>query len=142
MEAKQLVLEISHDFQTLPYLMASFKEHKNKYRWIANAHHIIFLGIASLITIATMAVLSSFQSWATKMERGYFNFLKVKPSMYWIINSILDLVLNLSPLINDIFVVDISRCYEAIPLSRKDNLLDAIQFMVKTQFQNAKFFTQ
>jgi hypothetical protein len=50
-------LKISH--QALPYLMATYKQHKNKYRWITNAFQTCYSGIAHLITICNMLILES-----------------------------------------------------------------------------------
>ena len=75
---------------------------------------------------------------ANSLEIGYKNFLKVDTSMFWLIDSAVDATLNFLDQIFDIFVADITRCYESIPLQGEDNLLDAIQFIVNKAFRQQK----
>ena len=53
-------------FTALPFLMALFKQHKQKYRWVTNAHNTIYTNVASLLIVATMQILESFKGWAKK----------------------------------------------------------------------------
>jgi hypothetical protein len=71
-------LVISH--KALPYLMATYKQHKNKYRWLTNAFHILYSNLAHLLTISTMTVLEYVKEWATKTVHGYSNFLRCDTS--------------------------------------------------------------
>ena len=48
------------------------------------------------------------------------------------------MALNLPSQINDIYVADITRCYETIPLTGPDNLIDAIAYVIKLGFKQAK----
>jgi hypothetical protein len=57
--------------------------------------------------------------------------------MYWLINSIIDAILNLPTSMHDIFVADISRCYKTILLKRNDNLFQAISLIVPIAFKQA-----
>ena len=50
-------MELPINGKKLPYIMATYKFHKKKYRWIKNAFGSIFANITILITISTMAPL-------------------------------------------------------------------------------------
>jgi hypothetical protein len=45
------------------------------------------------------------------------------------IDLVMDASMNLLDIISDIFVADITKCYETILLKDDDNLLDAITFI-------------
>jgi hypothetical protein len=66
---------------------------------------------------------------------GYHNFLQVDTSIYWIVESILQVNLNLPRAITDVYVADITRCYESIPLDGCDNLLDALCSVIRIGYQ-------
>ena len=51
--------------------------------------------------------------------------------------SIIDTSLNLLSQITDIFVVDICRCYETIPLHSQDNILTAITYLTNIAYKQA-----
>ena len=116
--------------------MATFKLHKSKYRWLTNAHCTVFSGIAILLTIIPKVILDTFKSWAKSTKQGYQNFLKVNTSLCWVIDSIIDATLNFPSSITDIFVANITRCYESIPLQGEDNLLNALTFVTKIAFKH------
>jgi hypothetical protein len=124
-------------YQALPYLMATFKQHKGKYRWLINAYCTVFSNIAVLLTISSKLLLDTFKQWAQSKEKGYKTFFQVNTSLYWIIDSIIDTTLNLPGSISDIFVADIFGCYETIPLQGPDNLLEAISFVSAIAFKQA-----
>jgi hypothetical protein len=75
MELSQLLPEAQPSYNALPFLMASYKQHKQTYRWLTNAFHTIYTNIASLVTVATLIVLDSFKVWAKKLDAGYRSFL-------------------------------------------------------------------
>jgi hypothetical protein len=75
------------------------------------------------------------KSWAQK--KGYINFMQTDTSMFWIVNSIIDTMLNFPENIYDIFVANVTHCYEAIPLHDLDNLLDAISFIITIAYKYA-----
>lgn len=104
----QLLPKSLPPFQALPYLMATFKHHKAKYRWLTNAHNTIFSNIAILLTITSKMILELVKTWAHTKVSTYKNFLQVDTSLYWIVNSIIDTILNLPTSMHDIYVVDIS----------------------------------
>ena len=118
--------------------MAIYKFHKKKYRWISNAFGTMYVNIATLLTIATMALLDEVKEWASTNVKGYKNFLGIDTSMYWIIDSITDFTLNIPEVINNIYVADITRCFESIPISGKDTLYDAMEFITQIGISNMK----
>jgi hypothetical protein len=109
--------------------MATYKLHKTKYRWLTNAYHTVFSNIALLLTITSKLILESFKAWAVNIEKSYKRFLNIDTSIFWIIDSVIDATLSIPTQIFDIFVVDISRCYEIIPLKGPNNLLDALTYI-------------
>ncbi len=50
--------------------------------------------------------------------------------MFWIVESIIDFSINMPKNISYIFVVDITQCYENIPIHGEDNLGEAINFFI------------
>jgi hypothetical protein len=128
---------MSSNLQCLPYLMASYKLHKIKYRWLTNAFQTVLSKLAILLTLTSTMILESIKLWAKSTERGIKNFLLVNTSLYWIIDSIMDAILNFPEKIHDIFVVDITRCYESIPLQGSDNLIQAVTFIINLAFKQA-----
>ena len=112
----ELLPECLPIFNALPYLIASYKLHKTNYRWLTNAFQTVFSNLAILLTLTSIEILESIKLWAKVTERGIKNFLHIDTSLYWIIDSIMDATLNFPDKIHDIFVVDITRCYESIPL--------------------------
>jgi len=137
-EISDLVPQLSIPYVALPYLMATYKQHKNKYRWLTNAFNTIYSNIAHLLTIATMQILEQLKNWAEVTMTGYTRFLRCKTSIFWMINSSVEAALNLPEHLRDIFVADITRCYESIPLDGPDNIMDAIAHIIRIGFQQAK----
>jgi hypothetical protein len=82
-------------------------------------------------------MLESIRQWIATTEKGYESFLRTKTSMYWNIDSVQDATLNLPDKIFDIFVEDITCCYESIPLQGPDNLLEAITFITHKAFRHS-----
>jgi len=70
--------------------------------------------------------------------KGYKNFLGVQTSLYWLVNSSIEVVLNRPNKMHDVFVADITCCYESIPLHEPDNLIDAVASIVKIGFKQAQ----
>lgn len=132
-----LLPESPPQYNSLPFLMATFKAHKQTYRWLTNAFRTVYSSIAVLLTIATIQVLEMIKSWAKKRCESYKNFLRTHTSIFWIIDSILQFTLNLPTQITDIYVADVTRCYESIPIEGPDNLLDALRFTIDLGFREA-----
>jgi hypothetical protein len=136
-DLKNILPEFLPPYQTLPYLMATFKQHKGKYRWLTNAFHTVFSNIARLLIITSKVILKTVKTWALLKVQSYSNFLRVDTSIFWIVDSIIDTTLNLPKKLHDIFVADICRYYETIPLQGHDNLLKAITFVTNLAFMQA-----
>lgn len=137
-EIVSLVPQLKVSSQALPYLMCTFKMHKGTYRWLTNAFRTVFSNVAHMLTIATMALLEHVKEWAKATEQGYRNFLRCQTSIFWLVNSSVEVALNLPEKIQDVFVADVTRCYESIPLQGPDNLIDAISNIIKLGFRQAK----
>jgi hypothetical protein len=106
-------------------------------RWLTNAHNTVFSNITVLLTITSNVIPESVKTWAQTKVINYKNFLQVDTSLFWIVNSIIDTTLNLPTAMHDIYVADISRCYETIPLSGNDNLFQAISFIINIAYKQA-----
>ena len=61
-ELKNILPEFLPPYQALPYLMATFKQHKGKYRWLTNAFQTVFSNIALLLTITSKVLLDSLKA--------------------------------------------------------------------------------
>lgn len=133
-----IFVELPINGKELPYIMAIYKFHKRKYRWITNAFGSIFVNIATLITIATMALLEEVKEWVKVTTTGYKNFLNVDTSIYWIIDSINDFCINLPHNIHNLYVADITRCFETIPINGQDTLFEAMEFITSLGVKNFK----
>jgi hypothetical protein len=130
-----LLPELPLRIARLPYLMGTFKQHKNAYRWLTNAHNSIYSTIAQFITIALLGIIPLLKQWFSKRIQTYTSLMGVDTSNFWIIDSIIDMALNLPEKIHDIFVADITHCYEAIPLDGDDNLMNAISSLISKAFR-------
>jgi hypothetical protein len=133
-----LLPEIPLRIARLPYLMGIFKQHKNTYRWLTNAHNSIFSNFAQVITIALKGIIPILKRWFSKRTQTYSALMRTETSNYWVIDSVIDLTLNLPAKIHDIFVADIAHCYEAIPLEGKDNLMGALSKLISYAFRQKR----
>ena len=138
LELGSLLPELPINEEELPYIMAIYKVHKKKYRWISNAFGTMYVNIATLLTMSTMALLDEVKEWANITVKGYRNFLGINTSMYWAIDSIMDFTLNIPDNINNIYVADITRCFESIPISGKDTLYEAMEYITHIGVSNIK----
>ena len=105
---EEILPECPLPYKCLPFLMATFKQHKNKYRWLTNAYCTIFSNIALLLTITSNLIMESFKEWALVKLKDFQKFLQVRTSIFWIVDSIIDTMVNLPVDMHDIFVADIS----------------------------------
>ena len=85
-----------------------------------------------------MQVLEQVKIWAHSLVQGYSRFLQCQTSMFWMVNSSVEVALNLPNQMHDIFVADITRCYESIPLEGPDNLPDDVVHIIRLGFAQAK----
>ena len=115
-DLRNILPEFLPPYQALSYLMATFKQHKGKYRWLTNTFQTVLSNIALLLTITSKVILDSLNTWACLKNQSYRNFLQIGISIFWIVDSVIDIALNLPIKINNIFVVDICRYYETILL--------------------------
>lgn len=118
----------------LPFLMATYKLHKIKYKWLKNVANYVFLGPTTIITQTLLLVVVELKAWCKVCSETYKRFGKVLANIYCI-DSLFDFMLNLPPTIYCVYMADITRCYVSIPLSSIDNLSDALQFVIKLTFQ-------
>ena len=135
---RERISEIHVDSHELPYVMAIFKFHKKKYRWITNAFGSIYVGLATLITVATMALLEEVKQWAKTTLTCYKNFFNIDTSIYWVIESINDFYLNIPNDVHNIYVADITRCFETTPVNGQDTLYKAMEFITSLGIKNLK----
>lgn len=133
-----LLPEIPLHIARLPYLMGTFKQHKNTYRWLTNAYNSVFSTMAQFITTALVGILPALKQWFARRMQSYSSLMRTMTKNFWIIDSAIELALNLPDKIHDIFVADIAHCYEAIPLEGKDNLMDAITKLISFAFQQKR----
>lgn len=133
-----LLPEIPLQSAPLPYLMGTFKQHKNTYRWLTNAHDSIFSTMAQFITTALKGIIPILKQWFTRRIQTYSSLMGTKTSNFWIIDSVIDLALNLPEKIYDIFVADIAHCYEAIPIEGPDNLMEAISKLISYAYRQIR----
>jgi len=134
-DLKDLLPEFTISHEALPYLMATYKQHKGKYRWLTNASHTAYTGIAHMLTIATMLILESIKLWAAEIATSYRHFMQVDTSLYWLVNSAVEVALNLPTTLSDVFVADVTRCYESILLEGEDNLTTTISHLIRVGFK-------
>jgi hypothetical protein len=85
-----------------------------------------------------MTILEEVRELAYTRVEGYKRFLKTDTSIYWIIDSIIDFTLNIPHEINNIFVADITRCFETISIIGRDTLFEAIEFITSLGVSNMK----
>ena len=135
---REIIPELQIDSNELPYIMAIYKFHKQKYRWISNAFGSLYVNLASLVTVTTMSLLEEVRQWANTTLTGYSNFLKANTSLYWVIDSINDFCLNLPHEVHNIYVADITRCFETIPVNGQDTLFEAMEFITSLGVKNFK----
>jgi hypothetical protein len=103
-----------------------------------NTFHMVYTNLAHMLTIATMALLEYVKEWAVLTAQGYTRFLQCETSLYWLVNSSIEVALNLPQCINDVFVADITWCYESISLQGSDNLLNAVASIIRIGYMQAK----
>lgn len=85
-----------------------------------------------------MTILEEVKEWAYTRVEGYKQFLKTNTSLYWIIDFINDFTLNVPPMIHNIYVADITRCFESIPVIGRDTLFEAMEFITSPGVSNMK----
>ena len=130
--------EIPLHMERLPYLMGTYKQHKNTYRWLTNAHNSILSTLAQFINVALKGIILVLKQWFAKRIHTYSSLLGIETSNFWIVDSVIDMTLNMPDKVHDIFVDDIAHCYEAIPLEGSDNLMGAIRKLISFAYRQKK----
>lgn len=85
-----------------------------------------------------MALLEAVKIWAKATINGYKKFLHVDNSIYWIIDSINEFCLYLPNMIHNIYIADITRCFETIPINGHDIFFEAMEFITSLGVKNFK----
>lgn len=85
--------------------------------------------------MALKGIIPVLKQWFYKRSQTYRSLMGTETSNFWIIDSVIDLALNLPHKIHDIFVADIAHCYEAIPLEGKDNMMEAISKLISCAYR-------
>ena len=116
---------------SLPYFMAIFKIHKNAFRWLTNAHECLFSPITKCITLALQSILHVLKDYTEELHTKLFTFSQVKTNALWLIESQYDFLIHLPHNITSCHTFDVTSCYEAIPHTGKDSLMEALNFLCK-----------
>lgn len=103
-----IILEVQFFDVDIPYLMATYKLHKKKYRWLTNAANYVFLAPTTIITHAMHLVIIELKEWCKLHSEMYERFSKVIANIYWVINSLFDFTLNLPTTIHNVCMADIT----------------------------------
>ncbi|EFJ29056.1 hypothetical protein SELMODRAFT_410563 [Selaginella moellendorffii] len=117
----------------LPYLMGIYKAHKNKMRWLMNADGCVF----SEIIVCLTAILNGIQEALQNVADDFYaraKFFGGKTNACWILGSTQEFAINLPDKITTIYIGDITKCYEAIPLEGDQGLTTAMTHLVNIAF--------
>ena len=101
--------------RSLPYLMGIFKAHKNDFRWLTNAANCCYSSMANFLRSILLEVMIGFQEICNSFNKHVLLVSGVKIQSFWVINSALDIPINLPSHIFSICAGDIKKCYECIP---------------------------
>ncbi len=74
-------------FKSLPFLLPTYKLHKNNYGWFANAHGSIFALTSFMLTFALMKLMTLFNEWVKNYNKWVSKFYQYE-------NIILDCRIN------------------------------------------------
>ena len=64
--------------------------------------------------------------------------LNIDTSLYWIIDSIIGFTLNISPMFNNIYIIDITRCFVFIHVLGQDIFYEAMKLISSLGVSNMK----
>lgn len=131
-----LIPEITFWHAGLPFLMASYKLHKLKYRWITNAARCLFSGPTSIITQLLSYISDELKTWARAQQQHLQRFFNIQTSFFWVIDSMFEFTLNLPERVHTLFIADITHCYETIPLTGSDSLPQAIKHVTQIAYNH------
>lgn len=126
--------KIRFKYTGLPYLFATYKIHKNNYQWISSFAKCIFSTLASIITQVLKLILQELKTWGDDQAKMILNLHRKKTTYFGVIESLYKFIMNLPAQIRAIYIADITQCYERIPLVGKDNLHEALKFIIQRGF--------
>lgn len=72
-EVEDLIPKIRFWYVGLPYLFATYKLHKKKYRWITSATCCTFLGFVSIITQDLKIILYELWIWCGEQAKTFLS---------------------------------------------------------------------
>ena len=81
--------------ESLPYIMGTYKIHKNSFRWLTNAHDCLFSPITNFITSALQIIFLVLKDFTDKLQSKLSTFSQVKTNALWLIESQYDFLVNL-----------------------------------------------
>lgn len=120
----------------LPYLMASFKAHKNTFRWITCSANCCFSDISLLLAYILKSCIEILKNRAHKLNQKALLCHNIVLQSWWVIDSLYDCVLNLPSHTNYIFSANIKKCYENIPHLGRNGLIESINHLIEYCFHN------
>ena len=76
--------------ESLPYIMGTFKIHKNTFRWLTNAHNCIFSPPTIFITKCLKGLLIIVKEYNDTLHTNLSTFSKINSNAFWLIESQFD----------------------------------------------------
>lgn len=83
-------------------------------------------------------IFEKIKQWAKTTITSNKKFRGVDTSIYSIIDSINDFCLNIPQNVHNVYVVDITRYFETIPVNGQDTLFEVIEFITSLDIKNFK----
>jgi len=114
----------------LPYIFSLYKEHKDKHRWLVNAHDCVYSEVACIVQITTEAALEVLREVVGTLDSDFADGACSFPA----VNSMFEVLLSLPSDINSVFSCDVTRAYEALPVT---DVPDSLQVPVAWVFREA-----
>lgn len=99
--------------------------------------HVCFLAL--LASLHSCSIAYPWNSELGLLHRPHYlnsSFDQVDTFFFWVIDSLYKFTLNLPSHIHNLFIADITRCYETIPLFGNDCLPDAITHVTKISYSH------
>lgn len=106
-----------------------------KYRWLTNVMNCLFTDPTTIITQALQLIIVELKVWCKLQSEIYKWFGRCTANLYWVIDLLFDITLNLPEATRCMYMADITRCYKSIPLIGADNLLEALKFVIQLAFE-------
>lgn len=77
------------------------------------------------------SILLILKDYTEELHTKLFTFSQVKTNALWLIKSQYEFLINLPHNITACHTFDVTSCYEAIPHTGKDSLMEALKFLCK-----------